>query len=318
MKPHSRIDELLAHARRLVSLPLGNAGKSASGGGNPASSADSTVPKALGASCAIVTKQCLIVVGSAHLRVRLLADANPTSGLAGTQPSHMEALLPAINHHPAMRVRLCRDHWKLLTRWLQGPAKQNANEPQQASPSSALSALQAPSQGSDKKTRNTPDVAVGVGAHLYVLDAGKLYHWATNHWGSVAEMEAVCDAYRHNSTAWRQKHKGDWSVPERFLECLERLMLLREVAARAQRIEAASHALPEIPHSDSTEVVDPAYDECLEYAVLLEDVLFGWNSREQLLIHAEHLRDMLRSGTANLPTDLRLRRVLELIEMRKR
>jgi hypothetical protein len=232
------------------------------------------------------------------------------------QASHVEVLLPAIGSREAERVMLSKEHWKLLARLLRRRKPDKTSQTQHAAQSD-ISPLRV-SNVEAKRSLSPIDaaVAVGVGSRLYLLDCGKLYVWATHHWNSLAEMEAVCDAFRHNWKAWSENYRNDWSVPEHFFDCQEQLAKLRERAAR-ERGEKAALAVP-CATSSSTKSLPSEHSggEYLSYALLLESVLFTWNDSEQLMAHAERLRLKLRQGTLNLEPDLRPRRILELIEMR--
>ena len=254
-------------------------------------------------------------VGPSLVHVRLYLKPGPDAKASGSRVTHAVILLPALPGGKPQRVMLHNDHWRMVAQVLlrQRHAPPVTTAPTQTPPPPAKP--DADSSGQQKAPLIVPPIGKGVGAKLYLLDHQKLFEWATIHWKSLTEIEAVCDAFFHNWSAWRLKHHDDWCVADHFFACQKRLNTLRRRAARTQDDlpdESAPIGIPDHAPEPSADVVD----ECLPYARLLEDVLIAWNDRNALAAHAEKLREMLRQGTPMLPADLRPRLILELIEMR--
>lgn len=254
-------------------------------------------------------------VGSSLVHVRLYLQRGHDGKGSGPRVTHATVLLPALAGVQPQRMMLHNEHWKMVAQVLlrQRPAATVTADP--ADKPIPPATPDAASPGEQSAPLVVPPIGKGAGMRLYLLDHHKLYEWATIHWKSLNEIEAVCDAYFHNWKKWRLKHHDDWGVADYFFACQKRLDTLRKRAARAQDDlpdEPASTAIPD----DASQPTAAVVDECLPYARLLEDVLIAWNDRDALAAHAEELREMLRQGTPTFPADLRPWLILELLEMR--
>ena len=316
MKTDSMIEELLAHARRLVGLPVHGKQSAEAALPRPAGHSESvevhgTHPSALGSP-----RERSLTIDSSPVRVRVYSPLRDEATATSEQPQYGEVLLPAINGCGPQRVMLSRDHWMLLAKVLQQTRKGASIQPRQAKQPVELSAAGAASHAAPGPAPSIAAVTVGGGERLYLLPHDKLYGWAQTHWESLNELESVCDAFFNNWKAWRLAHPRDWSLADHFFACQERLNTLRR-RVEAQQDEPDTETAPITGRqpNDTTASADTANKSVL-YARLLEDVLISWNDRDALTTHAETLRQMLRQGMPSLSAELRPPRILELIEMR--
>ena len=315
MNRDTLIDKLLARAGQLVGLASPGARAERPRTEIIADQVGTVAEQRTGTTLAAERRDLTYQVGPSLVRVRLYLQPCHHAETARPHVTHAEVLLPAVRDTEPQRVMLHNEHWKMVAQVLlrQRPAATaNAVPADKPIPPATPDAA---SPGEQKAPLIVPPIGKGTGARLYLLDHHKLYEWATIHWKSLTEIEAVCDAFFYNWSAWRLKHHDDWCVADHFFACHKRLNTLRRRAARTQDDlpdESAPIAIPDHAPEPSADVVD----ECLPYAHLLEDVLIAWNDRDALAAHAEELREMLRQGTPTLPADLRPRLILELIEMR--
>jgi hypothetical protein len=254
-------------------------------------------------------------VGPSLVHVRLYLQSRHGAEGSGPRVTHAAVLLPPLAGGQPQRVMLHNEHWKMVAQVLlrQRPAATVTASP--ADRPIPPAKPDADSPGQRKAPLMLPPIGKGTGARLYLLDHHKLYKWASIHWKSLTEIEAVCDAFFHNWKSWRLKYHDDWCVADYFFACQKRLNTLRRRAARVQDDlpnEPAPSAVPDDGPQPTADVVD----ECLPYARLLEDVLIAWNDRDALAARREQLREMLWQGASTFPADLRPWLILELIEMR--
>ena len=315
MNSDSLIDKLLARAGRLVGLASPGARAERPRTEIIADQVGTVAEQGIGTTLAAERRDLTYQVGHSLVRVRLYLQPSHHAETARPHVTHAEVLLPAVRDTEPQRVMLHNEHWKMVAQVLlrrRPAATANAVPADKPIPPATPDAA---SPGEQKAPLIVPPIGKGTGARLYLLDHHKLFEWATIHWKSLTEIEAVCDAFFHNWRAWRLKHHDDWCVADHFFACQKRLNTLRRRAARTQDDlpdESAPIGIPDHAPEPSADVVD----ECLPYARLLEDVLIAWNDRNALAAHAEQLREMLRQGTPMLPADLRPRLILEFIEMR--
>jgi len=215
----------------------------------------------------------------------LLMQARRLIGLAARDRVVVQEMAPVSQRYPA---QLVRDS----TRQSSGPHSQERN------------------------VKIAVPLVPNAGERLYLLNSGKLYEWATNHWRSLSEMEAVCDAYRHNWRIWRQQHPNEWSVAERFFSCEERLADLRQDAWQELSVSEGDDC--EVAREDDLGVESAGEDNesCVGYARSVEAVLIAWEDRHKLLVVADDFRQSIPGWMQALPAELCPRRALELIEMR--
>jgi hypothetical protein len=173
--------------------------------------------------------------------------------------------------------------------------------------------------GTDQQQALHPSLSQShAGEHLYLLDCEKLLTWAGDHWDSQHELEAVCDAFRHNWKQWRTQYHIAWSGPDRFFECQERLFELRRLAEEKKAEELQDDDNEDLPGANTPErqSLPENTSAITAYATLMENVLLNWNERSELLIMAKTLRLNLNEWAMTLPSGLRPRRILEWIQMR--
>lgn len=315
MNRDSLIDKLLARAGQLVGLSSPGARAERPRTQIIADQVGTVAEQGIRTTLAAERRDLTYQVGPSLVRVRLHLQPSHDAAAAKSRVTHAEILLPALGGGKPQRVMLHNEHWKMVAQVLlrQKSAGTSAQGP--ADKPIPNTALDADSALEHTAPLITPPIAAGAGSRLYLLDHHRLYEWATIHWKSLTEIEAVCDAFFHNWKAWRREHRDDRYLADHFFACHKRLNTLRRRAVRPQddlTDEAAPRPVPE----DDTEPSEDVPDECLPYARLLEDVLVSWGDRDALTAHAEELRKMLRQGTPTLPADLRPRLILELIEMR--
>ena len=315
MNSDSLIDKLLARAGQLVGLASPGARADRPRTEIIADQVGTVAEQGIRTKLAAERRDLTYQVGPSLVRVRLYLQPSDDSAAARPRVTHAEVLLPALGGGEPQRVMLRNEHWRMIAQVLPRRKPAATSAPGPADKLIPNTALDADSVLEHTAPLITPPIAAGAGSRLYLLDHQRLYEWATIHWKSLPEIEAVCDAFFHNWKAWRLEHRNDWYVADHFFACHKRLNTLRRRAVRTQG-ELTDEAAPSPGPEDATEPSEDAPDECLPYTRLLEDVLLSWNDRDALMAQAEELRTMLRQGMPTLPSELRPRLILELIEMR--